>query len=132
MLRRYGLRERGAAAVEMAIVLPLLLLLLGGVIDFGWLFFQKIVMTNAAREGARGAVVKMTDADVQARAAAAANPFTSQVTVQVNSNCLADPPPANAKADVVVSKPFHFFMLNALPGVPDPGTVDGEGVMGCV
>src|SRR5665647_1275400 len=40
------------ALVEVAIVLPMLLLLVLGALDFGRMFFTKIVLTNAAREGA--------------------------------------------------------------------------------
>lgn len=46
-------RERGAAAVEMAFALPLLLLLSFGVAEFGWAFAQKMDLNSAAREGAR-------------------------------------------------------------------------------
>ncbi|MCK5219206.1 pilus assembly protein, partial [bacterium] len=45
--------QRGAAAVEFAIVLPLLALILFGTIDFALLFYNKQVLTNASREGAR-------------------------------------------------------------------------------
>jgi Flp pilus assembly protein TadG len=45
--------ERGAELVEFALVLPLLLVLIGGIIDFGFLFQRYEVVTNAAREGAR-------------------------------------------------------------------------------
>ena len=48
-----GRRERGAVAIEMAIVLPLLLLIIAGMIDLGRLFFVQTMVTNAAREGAR-------------------------------------------------------------------------------
>ena len=48
-----GRRERGAVAVEMAIILPLLLLVVGGIVDFGRLLFTQNIVTNAAREGAR-------------------------------------------------------------------------------
>ena len=46
-------RERGAAAVEMAIVLPVLLLVMGGIVDFGRALFTQNIATNAAREGVR-------------------------------------------------------------------------------
>jgi len=43
---------KGQSLVEFALVLPLLLLLVIGAIEFGRLFFIKIALTNAAREGA--------------------------------------------------------------------------------
>lgn len=45
--------ERGAALVEFALVLPLLLVVIAGIVDFGFLFQRYEVVTNAAREGAR-------------------------------------------------------------------------------
>ena len=45
--------ERGASLVEMAIITPLLVLLMVGVADMGWAFHDYIIITNAAREGAR-------------------------------------------------------------------------------
>lgn len=49
--------ERGAELIEFALVLPLMLLVLLGIIDFGLLFQRYFVVTNAAREGARVAVL---------------------------------------------------------------------------
>jgi Flp pilus assembly protein TadG len=48
--------ERGAALVELAIVLPLLLLILMGIIEFGLLFYNQQVLTNSSREGARAGI----------------------------------------------------------------------------
>ena len=45
--------ERGAALVEFALALPLLLVVIAGIVDFGFLFQRYEVLTNAAREGAR-------------------------------------------------------------------------------
>lgn len=45
--------QRGVAAVEFAFILPVLLLLLFGIINFGLLMYDLSVVTNAAREGAR-------------------------------------------------------------------------------
>lgn len=50
--------QRGGAAVEFAIVLPLLAIILFGTIDFSLLFYNKQVLTNASREGARSSIVK--------------------------------------------------------------------------
>lgn len=60
--------ETGAELIEFALVLPLLLLVILGIIDFGFLFQRYEVITNAAREGARVAVLPgYEDADVVAR-----------------------------------------------------------------
>jgi Flp pilus assembly protein TadG len=45
--------ERGTALVELALVLPLLLVVIAGIVDFGFAFQRYEVITNAAREGAR-------------------------------------------------------------------------------
>jgi len=50
--------DDGASAVEFAIVLPLLMLLLFGMIEFGLIIYNKQVITNASREGARYAIVQ--------------------------------------------------------------------------
>lgn len=52
--RLAGLRDdRGAELIEFALILPVLLLVFGGIVDFGFLFKDYEVVTNAAREGAR-------------------------------------------------------------------------------
>ena len=51
--RRAERRQRGQSLVETAIVVPILLLLVAAVVDFGRIFDAQIVLTNAVREGAR-------------------------------------------------------------------------------
>ena len=51
--------KRGQALIEFAFILPFLLVIVGGIVDFGLAFFVGQVIVNAAREGARaGAVVR--------------------------------------------------------------------------
>jgi Flp pilus assembly protein TadG len=52
MGKRKVVRQKGQALVELALTLPLILLLILGAMDFGRLFTTKLVMNNAAREGA--------------------------------------------------------------------------------
>ena len=61
-------REQGSLTVEMALAMPVLLFLIAGVIDLGMLFWEKQVITNASREGARvaaKAVDPMSSTQVQ-------------------------------------------------------------------
>lgn len=87
MKRLRGLRgETGAELVELAVVLPLLLILIAGIVDFGFLLQSFQVVTNAAREGARiGVLPGYNTADVQGRVAsyvtAAGLPGTPTTTV---------------------------------------------------
>jgi Flp pilus assembly protein TadG len=50
---RFRQSERGAELIEFALILPLLLAMLAGIVDFGRMFQRMEVATNAAREGAR-------------------------------------------------------------------------------
>lgn len=57
--------EDGQAVVEFAIIAPILLLILCGIIDFGWLFSAQIATNNCAREGARYASTSSSYSSVQ-------------------------------------------------------------------
>jgi Flp pilus assembly protein TadG len=52
--------ENGASVVEFALVLPLLLIFLFGIIEFGIILFDQAILTNASREGARAGIVLPT------------------------------------------------------------------------
>ncbi len=56
MINKYGSSE-GQAIVEFALILPVLLLIFAGMAEFGILFYNKQVLTNAVREGARAGIV---------------------------------------------------------------------------
>ena len=69
--RRRG--ERGAALVEFALAVPLLLVVIAGIVDFGFAFQRYEVITNAAREGARMATLPGTP--IQRSIATSGNTF---------------------------------------------------------
>ena len=68
--RRDG--ARGQTLTEFALILPVLLLALMGVLDFGRAVFAYNAISNAAREGGRTAIVNQTPAEIRARAIAQA------------------------------------------------------------
>jgi len=122
--------ERGAAMVEFALLLPLFLLIIGGIVDGGRAFFRQIELTNAAREGVRVAVMsEPTPAEIQLRAQSAAPGFTLTATLQ-----RACPSPDGA--EVMVASDFDWFFLGpalALVGGSDnmPRVLDSTAVMRC-
>ena len=129
--RRIG-RERGAAAVEMALILPILLLLVGGIIDLGRAFMMQIMLTNAAREGTRAAVVMTTGtpgAKIRERAEAAAPPNASATAMVLPANgCVGAT--STSTVTVTVTAPFNWTFLDALPGTLPP-EMTAQSVMGC-
>lgn len=56
--------EKGQSIVEMAISLPIILLILCGIIDFGWIFSNQLILNNCSRESARYGAVHATDTNV--------------------------------------------------------------------
>ena len=54
-------RSRGQSLVEFALVLPIFLLILCAIMDFGFLLYSRITVINAAREGARVAMTMAED-----------------------------------------------------------------------
>lgn len=71
--RRVNIKsERGAAAVEFALVLPVFLLLVLGIITFGLIFKDYLGISHAAREGVRWAALGASQGEVDAKASAAA------------------------------------------------------------
>lgn len=86
-LGRFRRCERGQDIIEMAIVTPLLLLLVMGIVDFGFMFMRFVVLTNAAVEGARVATLPgyaLTDGQARARAYADGSGVPAGTT---NANC---------------------------------------------
>lgn len=61
--------QKGAAAVEFALILPILLLVFFGIVELSLALYDKAILTNASREGARAGIVlsspKMTDAQIR-------------------------------------------------------------------
>jgi hypothetical protein len=58
--------DRGQAIIEFALVLPILIILILGIMDFGIVLYDKAVITNASREGARAGIRFLTNSGVYA------------------------------------------------------------------
>lgn len=85
LLKRYIKNSRGQALVEFALALPVLILLVIGMMDFGIIINQYMVVAEAAREGARSAALGGDNATVTTVAKTAASQInTSQLTVTIS------------------------------------------------
>lgn len=87
-MRKPSPADRGAAAVEFALVLPVLLLIVFGIIEFGILFAQQLALNSGARTGARAGVVgdKTCDQVATAAQSAAASIGMSAASITVVSS----------------------------------------------
>jgi Flp pilus assembly protein TadG len=130
--RRRFRSERGAALLEMAMTLPLLLFLCVGIIEFARLYQTWQVMTNAAREGARIAVLPApmnSGVDPRVRQYLDVGGLKSDDSVDV------DVDPVNVSlgaagtasgSKVTVTYPFSFMVLQPVANLVMSGTTLGE------
>jgi Flp pilus assembly protein TadG len=121
--------ERGAALVEFALALPLLLVVLAGIVDFGMTFQRYELLANAAREGARMATLpgyndqNAVDARVRAYVAAGLGTTTTTLgtsmppgSVTLANTTLTIPLPGGGTKDmqmanVTVTYQHNFLLL---------------------
>ena len=78
--------DRGSELIELAMVTPILMLMLAGIFDFGFLFRSWEIVTNAAREGARVGVLPAYSCD-----AATPDDIQSRVDAYMAAAGIGDP-----------------------------------------
>ncbi|WP_439936373.1 TadE/TadG family type IV pilus assembly protein [Nocardia sp. N13] len=141
LMRRRGRNERGAAAVEFALVVPVLLVIVIGIFNFGFVLAQQISLNNGARQAARYAVVDgPTCADVVTEARNGAETIgmsASQVPTPTVTPCSSST--AKPCAGAAVGTNITVTMVRSAPWtvtlfpfnlIPTP-TLTGKGVMRC-
>jgi hypothetical protein len=113
-----GKRSRGQELMEFAIVLPLLLLIVFGVLDLGRLFHALITITNAAREGARYGIVypdDLTGIDFVTRREAQSSGITLDPGVSAISVTYPQGLGEHLPIRVTVTYRFQLFIAGILP-----------------
>ena len=104
MLRRPLRDDRGAALVEFAIILPLLILLVFGTIEFGRAYNAKVTLTHAAREGVRKLAITKDPAAAETAAIDAASSTLDQAQITVSqTSCFPGDP-----VELTVAYPFSY------------------------
>jgi Flp pilus assembly protein TadG len=126
--------DTGAAAVEFALVLPILLLVLFGIIDFGRAYNMQLALTQGAREGVRVVALGGTTAQATTRTQDAAFPVTGAVIAVTPCPAVVLP---TSDAQVLATRTYNYITpisgilnLMGLPGLAAP-TITGRGRMRC-
>jgi Flp pilus assembly protein TadG len=129
--------EEGAAMIEFALVLPILLMLVFGIINFGFALYNKEVITNASREGARYGIII---GDPRPSATQITNVVTSyltnvgwdasQATINVTPAAGATGGASGSDLTVRVDYPYTFLVLPGLiPGFSSSITLSAQTLM---
>lgn len=115
-LRRCARSRRGSNAVEFALILPILITLLAGIVEWGWTLNQQMMVVQAAREGARAGVSTPRDDDPET--AAQARVVQSLNDMGLNGSA------ATVTVSIVGAYPDELLQVNlALPHEPIIGLV---------
>jgi Flp pilus assembly protein TadG len=130
MMKRFR-NQRGAALLETAITLPLVLLVSVSIFEFGRAYQTWQVLTNAAREGARIAVISgTTDADVTGAvrnymtSGRLTNAATAPVVIERNVAL-----GANNASRITVNYPFNFMVLSPVARLVQRSSTLGQGAL---
>jgi Flp pilus assembly protein TadG len=124
--------ERGAALLEVALTLPLLLLVAVGIFEFGRAYQTWQILTNAAREGARVAVLPGVDDEavqerVQEYLAAGLLPEADEADVTIDRDTEVSIGASTASASTVqVDYPFTFMVLQGVANLVVEGSTAGQ------
>lgn len=129
MTRRLGKEEHGQALVEMALVLPLFLLLLFGVIEMGRIGYAYISVSNAAGAGGRMATIGGTNDEIYTaikNAATSLNPdsFTNTITPTLLSERYS-----GQGVTVLVTYPVQLIIPLISNVIPNPVVVRSKVIM---
>jgi Flp pilus assembly protein TadG len=111
--------ETGASAVEFALLLPLLMMILFGIIEFGFALYRQAVLTNASREGARLGIVQSIPAITTGQINAAVDTYLTPAGINP-ANVGRTIIPGAVTGDpvrVTLTLPYTFVVLPGLTSV---------------
>ena len=121
--------ERGAAVVELALILPILVMFVFGIVQFGNGYNARVELTAAVREGARAAALggtTVTAADIDQKTKAAAPGLTGSLITVTSARCVGTPVPVNSTVTAT------YLFQYSIPFVGSrTATLTATGVMRC-
>ncbi|WP_426990064.1 TadE/TadG family type IV pilus assembly protein [Pseudarthrobacter sp. Y6] len=131
-------KEKGAVAVEFALVLPIFLMLVFGIVEFGRAYNIQVSMSEAARETARYTAIHYADAGfspaaartegINAAPSIALKPADIQIAYSSGSACAAG---QRVVVTINVVTPYMTGLPGLIPGMPASLDISSKGVMRC-
>ena len=124
----YGKRafnnKKGQTLVETALVLPIIILILMGIIDFGMMFNNYLIVGNASREGARNAAVGAADSEIVSIVETVSGTLdVSKITTEISP----DESLRKKGDEVVVTVKYEYNLLTPVIGAFFAGQVQLTG-----
>jgi len=126
--------DRGAAMVEFALVAMIMIVLVMGIINFGYLFGQKLALNQAVREGARAAVVPegLDGSSLQTKINnAAGGMLPNAITVSGDPATFCQSPGIGQDMKVRASYTTDLLTPMPIPGFQSTFTLNSEAVFRC-
>lgn len=120
-----GASERGAVAVELALLAPVLIMLLLGIMEFGRAYNVQISLTNAAREGVRSMAINNNQTVAKT---AAKNAATQLKPVLADGNITFSGTSCVVGSQMTVT---ISYSLSTMTGIAGPFAMTGKGTMLC-
>jgi Flp pilus assembly protein TadG len=105
--------RRGSNAVEFALTMPILILIIAGIVDYGWFFSQHQIVVTAVREASRAAALTPEDGDAVAEAQARAQAVLTQAGMDASAATVTTTfsgAPPDVLVEVEVSTDFEPLM----------------------
>jgi Flp pilus assembly protein TadG len=128
------LNERGAVAAEFALLLPVLLTILFGIIEFGMIMYGREIVTNATREGARAGITQGPPKLTAGAITTISNNYLLNTGINpANVTFTATGAGGANPATMTVSATYQYFFLipwiPAIVGIPNPLNIQTQTVM---
>ena len=126
------MNQKGSAVLEMALILPLLLTFLFGIVEFSRILSAKQVITNAAREGARAGAVDLNDAGALTKAQTVSQSYLTSTGMELKKATIKPSfvqAGGSAALQVVIDYRYDSLLTTWIPGFPASFTLESAAIM---
>ena len=125
-------KRNGSAMVEMAMILPLLVVLLIGLVEFSRILMVKQVITNAAREGARAGAIRLDDSGALSTALQVSQHYLTSSGLNTGPASISPSfvvTGGSSALQVIINYNYDSSLTTWVPGIPDVLTLHATAIM---